>query len=236
MEIYKYKKETGEFLHSRSARPDPLVKDRFLVPANSTTIEPPAVEQYEVAVFEAGKWSVKEDHRGREAWEKQTAEPVEIADIGPLPDAVTLADPSGVVCPMWDGAGWIGNKADALTEKLSKIDSLVGEFQADLFEFAGHKFYPDERSIEGHFVTLNMLPADYETKWKSADKEPDGVTNIYPTMTNTEFAQFAMTLKLRQKAMWDVGDGHKKQVKIIHNNPEKTAADIANHDISTGWQ
>ena len=71
MEIYNYKKSTGEYLGKSTALADPEEQGRWLIPANSTTKKPPVANKNKVAVFKNGKWLLKDDYRGIEYWTKK---------------------------------------------------------------------------------------------------------------------------------------------------------------------
>lgn len=66
MDIYNYDSVTGEFTVASTARPDPLEKDVFLIPANATAVAPPKAGANKRAVFntKTGKWSLVPDFRG----------------------------------------------------------------------------------------------------------------------------------------------------------------------------
>lgn len=80
MRIYHYDSETGEYLGSSDARPDPLETGRFLIPACATDVEPPKNGANETAVFAGDAWSVMPDFRGTDYWlshnEKHTIESI----------------------------------------------------------------------------------------------------------------------------------------------------------------
>ena len=50
MKIYKYHPETLEYLGEKNARKDPLEPDKYLIPANSTTVKPMNAGANEVAI------------------------------------------------------------------------------------------------------------------------------------------------------------------------------------------
>lgn len=126
MQIYNYSKVTGEYLGATTAKLDPI-DGLPLVPAFATATVPPATGQYQVAVFENEAWTVKEDHRDRDAWLITDASRVVIELIGPQPDAVTFFDPSALSYPKWDGAKWVEDQAAILLEKLDSVDTKTNE-------------------------------------------------------------------------------------------------------------
>lgn len=108
MQIYNYDGVTKEFTFESTARLDPL--DQLpMVPANATPVgPPPAAGAYQKAVFNVGlqTWNIMEDHRGRSAWSKDTAEPFDIVNLGSLPTSITLSSPEAYEYPIWTNSGW----------------------------------------------------------------------------------------------------------------------------------
>lgn len=86
MEIYNYHPVTSEFVSQGLADEDPLTPDNWLIPANATTMQPPSIQEKQVAVFLGGEWVVKPDHRG-ETWFDAEGNEVKIDQIGIIPDA-----------------------------------------------------------------------------------------------------------------------------------------------------
>lgn len=59
---YKFDKKTNEFLHTTYAFQEPVGKT-FPLPSFSTFVEPPKVEEFQVAVWNEEKWEIKKDYR-----------------------------------------------------------------------------------------------------------------------------------------------------------------------------
>ena len=85
MKIYLYDGITKEYIETLDAYLDPAetaIKGEpiYMYPANSTDIEPPVINENEVAVFEDNKWVIKKDYRGQyqcnEALEVSTVETI----------------------------------------------------------------------------------------------------------------------------------------------------------------
>ena len=68
MNIFNYHAETGEYHGSHSARVDPKEDDRYLIPANSTTVAPPSAVIGKARVWSNGGWQYVADHRGEVWW------------------------------------------------------------------------------------------------------------------------------------------------------------------------
>lgn len=63
MLAYRFDEETNEYLYIMEAQEDP-VAGGYLLPANSTFIEPPEAVEGKVRIFNGRKWVQKTDHRG----------------------------------------------------------------------------------------------------------------------------------------------------------------------------
>lgn len=91
MQIWNYD-DDGVWTSSGWADPDPMEPGNWLVPANATTIAPPAVAAKQVAVFVDGAWSVVADHRG-ETWYAGYKQPVVVEAVG-TPAGLTATEPA----------------------------------------------------------------------------------------------------------------------------------------------
>jgi len=102
MKIYHIHPTTKEFLESSFAQIDPaesLVQDKevYLMPANTTDVEPPEVSEGLVSVWDEDKkqWAVKPDHRGI-YYNKQSQARLEVHQIGfEVGDEYTVIEPPG---------------------------------------------------------------------------------------------------------------------------------------------
>lgn len=69
MNIFNYHPVTRELVDMSKADPDPLIPDRWLVPAFATVLAPPECLENEIAVFSGESWSVSPDYRGVDYWD-----------------------------------------------------------------------------------------------------------------------------------------------------------------------
>lgn len=81
MDIYHYHSLTGEYLGKGVADPNPLEEGNWLMPANSTVMEPLPPEDGKAVVWSDQQWSYLADHRG-ETWWNEHGQPVVIQDLG----------------------------------------------------------------------------------------------------------------------------------------------------------
>ena len=83
MKIYNYN-ESGVFISEQEARIDPL-EGNYLIPRNSTTVEPPSPSGGEALLFSNGKWSSVPDFRGYIGYDPDGGEH-SISEVGITPD------------------------------------------------------------------------------------------------------------------------------------------------------
>lgn len=104
MEIYHYSKKNQEYIGSTDARLDPkeagLGEEKYLIPANATTIVPPVVGIKQAAVFDQA-WILVPDYRGDLVYDSETGQPFIITEINVVP-GVTKPPPEGLMVPKWD--------------------------------------------------------------------------------------------------------------------------------------
>lgn len=115
--VYGYDKD-GIFTQAEICSPDPLESEKkgkevWLMPANTTSIEPPFAIEKHVRVFKNGAWEQVEDNRGTEYWlpgDTWQTEPRKMEELGPLPDGALLERPEK-------------NLEELKADKVSQIDA-----------------------------------------------------------------------------------------------------------------
>jgi len=108
MNIHHYSPETGEYLTTSPARPNPMEPGEFLIPAHTTAIEPPAAIEGMARVFTGAEWTLVEDHRGTPIFGKADGQQTSMVAPGPIPDDYTLAAPPvGLMRPRFENGSWI---------------------------------------------------------------------------------------------------------------------------------
>lgn len=129
--------ENGIFTQTETCSPDPLESEIkgeavWLIPANATLIEPPAVVEKHVRVFKNGVWTQVEDNRGTKYWlpgDDWQTEPREMKDLGPLPEGAMLDRPEKPFSQL-------------KIEKLNEINALYQQAIATLTPT-----YPDDERL-----------------------------------------------------------------------------------------
>lgn len=90
MKIFHYSNDTGEYFGEGVADINPVDTDDYIIPAFSTTIEPPVKQDGFTAVFDGEQWSMVPDHRGQVWFNGREA--VEIETLGdPTVEGLTPA-------------------------------------------------------------------------------------------------------------------------------------------------
>lgn len=100
-----------------------------------------------------------------------------------------------------------------LESDLAAIDIQVKGADSQPFEYSGHTFYPDTEFIQGIFSMLPYLPDDYTEQWKTAEKQADGISNVYVTLDKTALAGLAAAYFQVKKNNWAAGEAAKQQLK-----------------------
>ena len=95
--IYNFNPVTGQFLGADMARESPMEPGVFLIPANSTTVEPPACGANEQLIFKEGGWAV---------------EPIPVPEIQPEPVIDLAAEARAQRAPLLTDADIAINKAE----------------------------------------------------------------------------------------------------------------------------
>ncbi|MGC2960180.1 tail fiber assembly protein [Paraburkholderia graminis] len=85
MLIHQYDAETGQYISSRLADPDPLNADRWLIPAFSTIDELPSRPRLTWPFYIDGAWKLLPDYRGLMLYRQDNGAPAEILIAGTTP-------------------------------------------------------------------------------------------------------------------------------------------------------
>lgn len=125
-------------------------------------------------------------------------------------------------------------KLVALHQKLSELDI---EYEAGLnketFEYNGRKYYSDFKFIAGMCLAfaLGELPDNHIETWKTADKESDGVTNIYVDLNREQVYNLGVAYLFSQKDVFSNIDPRKSALKAMYNDDSKSAQDILDAEV-----
>nr|WP_314431663.1 tail fiber assembly protein [uncultured Pantoea sp.] len=114
------------------------------LPAFCTIQTPPAIAPGErkIARLNGEIWEVIDDFRGLKAYQKSTRYSIEITDVGPLDDSMTLEAPA-TIHDIWSGSVWVTDSAAAeaaaresaeklRADKLAEVHSVTQLWQTQL--------------------------------------------------------------------------------------------------------
>lgn len=95
MKTYKYS-QTGEFLYEIQCQESPREPGKFLIPANATTVAPPAEQAGKARVWNGEEWAYRDDNRGKTMYSvtdsRQTRTMSNVLGAN-VPDGWTLTPP-----------------------------------------------------------------------------------------------------------------------------------------------
>lgn len=163
MIIYNYDPITFEFATQGKAEKNPLNPEEPIIPACSTTVEPPEIQEGYAIVWIGNKWEYKEDHRG-ELWYNAKNKKIENIDfIGVLPEYYYTPDSPIANKPEGDywqydsnTQTWVGNALLYKQYVLYAFSEYWNAKQDIPFEFEGYKYIPAWRDLyDSIFNTLN---------------------------------------------------------------------------------
>ena len=146
IKIYNLRADTNEFIGDGDA----YIPAGTGLPAHCTSIQPPTATGNTIAVFdyENESWRLVEDHRGKIVYNVQNGNPVEVFELGALPDnCVTVAPPSEFV--KWTGSEWV---QDAVAEKGYNV-SIATAQKANLLMQATSEISPLQDAVDLEMAT-----------------------------------------------------------------------------------
>lgn len=140
MIVYRYDKNTKEYLGEYNAFIDPLEtklrgQEVFAIPAYCTTKEPFIPEIGSTIVFNGENWEQIEDHRGAIVFNKKTGKMFLITELGVIPDEYVLEKPVIISELKEEKAKEIEALYVEEIEKVISIGKLKGKAQ-DWVEFS----------------------------------------------------------------------------------------------------
>lgn len=183
MTIYTYDRVTGEYIGQGSADPSPAEPGKYLFPAFSTEITPPANKEGFARCFVNGAWTYVEDHRGTTIYSTSTAMETTVTELGPIPVGYTDLVPCSD--PIWTGSEWAVDvlklKARATNEVQAILDSKARELGFDSIHTSGmwrDSSNPDRRArAQALFLWGDAVWDFAEAEWaKQAAGNPTHLT------------------------------------------------------------
>lgn len=158
MRLYHYMK-SGELVHRNGAalmteaRQDPMGSG-FIIPANSTPVEPPVFPPKSVPVFrrELNKWEVVEDNRGI-YYRKNDRSQVIFDTLGPVPEYLTDKRPTGM--SEWDEGSETWKSNNALQWRIRAVALTIEKLAVERLLTDEGLEKEKKDSLTSHLVNLN---------------------------------------------------------------------------------
>ena len=146
MIIYRYDKNTREYLGEMQAQKSPREKGVYLFPPQTTTIKPSFDEGY-VSVFDEEKqeWNNFIDNRGKKVYSVIDAISSTVDYIGEIKEGFTLIEPTNIYDINFVNGKWVANKETKLRELKDIIYNEI--IKLDLIEYNGNTYQTDSQSI-----------------------------------------------------------------------------------------
>lgn len=136
--IYTYHPQSGAFTGEHVADESPLEPGKFLLPAFSTTLQPPETSTREIAVFDEGQWSIKADWRDVPLFSTSDGKAVTINAIGVTPTDVGATDvPMPSAAHAWKDGSWqIDTTRQAMQIEQARLDAFasIDKFHAETIQ------------------------------------------------------------------------------------------------------
>ena len=237
MILYNYDKSTGEYLSSSQAVIDPLEtikqgKTVYMFPAYSTLIVPPVKKEGYALCFDTNKnaWTYVEDHRGQQVWDKQTLEPIEVTELGPVNNYLTTFPEPKNEYQYWDNGAYRYPSLDVLKLQVKMdLDEKYEEKQSQLYKVG--KYYIQPSWANTYTTTLVAMQEDMEDNGNlDQTYKVLLITNLSGSLTQIqvtnidEFMPFYNAVKMHFKRLTE--EYHEKTVLIANSNSADNIVDI----------
>ena len=203
-QVYGYDRNTKEYTGTQSAPESPREPGVYLIPANSTELEPPAIVERKARCWneEVGAWEQVDDYRGATYWNKATKERVEIKELGTAPTAeMTDIEPTDMQSE-WDEATSTWKVPFAVLKERKKAEIIA--------------YYDNILGL----VKKGYSQGEIDT-W---DLQLRGAEDILAGKLNTSPAQFVISLANARVAAGDAEMTPAVLAERISANAEKAAA------------
>lgn len=128
--VYKYSAVTKEYIGTAMAQPNPVRAGEYLLPPNTTTMEPPRViDKGKVAVYNAefDIWTPMPDYRG--TWYNiNTKEKLIIDQIGVEPTAEYTKKEPWADYVVWQNGEWVEPESHKIEVKKTQVSAKIKEY------------------------------------------------------------------------------------------------------------
>lgn len=187
--IYSYDGDSKEFLSAREAIVNPRNSLTYLMPANTTLVEPLGIKEGYVSIFDAEQevWFYEIDLRGTKVFNCDSKAESTISYLGAIEDDYTTIEPLELSKWDYEAGEWVIDNdlviakqvRDNADAKSSAISNLVITSETILFDGNGEALGNMSTVISVANATFNRLISEI--------KEVDGEMTV---MSNSDAYQF----------------------------------------------
>jgi hypothetical protein len=184
MIVYSYSPQTGEFIGTEAADPSPLETGVWLVPANATTVVPPATQAGKAIVWNGTAWRYVKDVRG-ETWYggADGRQPFLVTGLGDPADSGLTSTPRAPTQDEMraDLLAYAGRKRRAVEEGGTTVNGL--RYESDR---------TTQQMLTSAVLAAQAVGGPTEFKWKTADG--------FVTLTAEQVQAIAVVVSLHVQA------------------------------------
>ncbi len=204
MKIYYFNAETRELLG------EGFLQEGENLPGLATELEPPIMEEDEIAIFDwlSKNWKIEKDFRGQIIWQDFQSSRV-IEQIGDIPEGWSLEKPDKPLDVLKE-------EAKEQVNNWRDYQYANGIFEADLPDAGKHKFQYSMRAktdILGIFIASQKVLQN-NISWTNAENNDLKLTAKDVEVLSECFINFTQTIHDKSREMKEAIDS-KRSVKTI---------------------
>lgn len=159
--------DSGYFMHSVEADPDPMTPGNFLIPRGCVKVAPPKLSDNEAAQWANGNWIVVPDYRGTTYWlADRTKHVILERGVNPPNNSFTVEPPKTLDELKAEKKEQIERERDA--ERVQNVVALGTTWQAD----------DRSQTLLSSAITLSTAGLPLPTVWRDALNNDVSITSI----------------------------------------------------------
>lgn len=190
MIAYRYNNKNGVYLGEVERQEDPMNPGVYLMPANSTDIEPPEATHPYVPIWNGDSWNLVEDHRrhldsvgnwtgGTPYWlpaegDNWQSDPRYMKELGPLPEGAVTTKPEKTEIEI---------QKEQLEETISESKTYLNDTDYRVLKFM-------DKYIQSHPEVLAEFEEEYPD---TLSKRQEARDNINGAQASAQMANISLT-------------------------------------------
>lgn len=201
MLIFLWNEKTKEYLRRQKAQKNPKRPEEYLMPANSTTIQPPLIQELQVNVWSEDHWEIKPDYRGFFMVNSDMT-PEIIKEFGDLPKGYALITPEQIQT-LWEKGqnyyiivdGKLIINPDYEKEQEEKEKKRIAMLNMTKYDFFKYICKPNNITYQELLMFVNSND-DIAAAWNLCERVYRGdillneaIKKVIPTMTDEELTR-----------------------------------------------